>query len=105
MARLKRLASAAVSVALAAVMLTSCSAGRYCMSYSDNKQVNSGIYIYNIISELINQQYMSYYTGSTKECLIIYIYNIRHICIYSITILKSTLTYIFDFRHIYTPQH
>ena len=69
MARLKRLASAAVSVALAAVMLTSCSAGRYCMSYGDDKQVNSGIYIYNILSELINQQYISYYTGSTENVM------------------------------------
>ncbi|MBR6984794.1 MAG: hypothetical protein IKH75_14955, partial [Ruminococcus sp.] len=64
MSRLKRLASAAVSVAMAAVMLTSCSTGRYCMTYSGDKNVNSGIYIYNIISELLNQQYVMYYSGS-----------------------------------------
>lgn len=69
MSRLKRLASAAVSVAMAAVMLTSCSTGRYCMTYSGDKNVNSGIYIYNIISELLNQQYVMYYSGSSDNVM------------------------------------
>ena len=68
MAKLKRLASAVVSIAMAAVMLTSCNSGRYCMSY-DNKDINSGVYIYNIMSELLNQQYMMYYTGEDSSKL------------------------------------
>ena len=69
MGRLKKSACAALSVALSAAMLTSCSAGRYCMSYDDDKQVNSGIYIYNIVSEMINQQYLTYYTGNTESIM------------------------------------
>ena len=68
MAKLKRLASAVVSIALSAVMLTSCNSGRYCMSY-DDKNINSGVYIYNIMSELLNQQYMMYYTGEDANKL------------------------------------
>ena len=61
---LKRLACAAVSVAMAATMLTGCNNGRYIMSYDDT-DVNAGIYIYNIVSEMLNQQYMLYYKGSS----------------------------------------
>ena len=64
MRMLKRLACAAVSVAMAATMLTGCNNGRYIMSYDDT-DVNAGIYIYNIVSEMLNQQYMLYYKGSS----------------------------------------
>lgn len=62
---LKRLACAAVSVAMAASMLTGCDNGRYIMKYGDT-DVNSGIYIYNIVSEMLNQQYTLYYKGSSN---------------------------------------
>lgn len=62
---LKRLAAGIVSVAMAATMLTSCDNGRYVMSYGDT-DVNSGIYIYNIVSEMLNQQYMLYFKGSSN---------------------------------------
>lgn len=69
MAKLKRLACAVVSAALTASMLTGCNSGRYCMSYG-NKDVNSGVYIYNIVSELLSQQYMMYLTGEdTSEIM------------------------------------
>ena len=61
---LKRLACAAVSVAMTATMLTGCNNGRYVMSYGKT-DVNAGIYIYNIVSEMLNQQYMLYYKGSS----------------------------------------
>ena len=64
MRMLKRLACAAVSVAMTATMLTGCNNGRYVMSYGKT-DVNAGIYIYNIVSEMLNQQYMLYYKGSS----------------------------------------
>lgn len=65
---LKRLACAAVSVAMAASMLTGCESGRYVMSYGDT-DVNSGIYIYSIISEMLNQQYNLYIKGSSESVM------------------------------------
>lgn len=68
MKKLKRLAAAVVSAALAASMLTGCNNGRYVMSYGDT-DVNAGIYIYNIVSEMLNQQYTLYYKGSTGSVM------------------------------------
>lgn len=68
MRMLKRFAAGVVSVAMAAVMLSGCDSGRYVMSYGDT-DVNAGIYIYNIVSELLDRQYTLYYTGSTNDIM------------------------------------
>ena len=61
---LKKITAGIVSTAIAASMLTGCDSGRYVMSY-DGKDVNSGIYIYHVISEMLSQQYALYLKGSS----------------------------------------
>ena len=68
MKMLKRLAAGIVSIAMAATMLTGCNSGRYVMSY-DGNDVNSGIYIYNVLSELLSQQYTLYIKGSSDDIM------------------------------------
>ena len=68
MKMLKRLAAGIVSVAMAATMLTGCDSGRYVMNY-DGNDINSGIYIYNVLSELLTQQYNMYMKGSSDSIM------------------------------------
>lgn len=68
MKMLKRLAAGIVSIAMAATMLTGCNSGRYVMNY-DGNDINAGIYIYNVLSELLSQQYTLYIKGSSDDIM------------------------------------
>ena len=69
MKMLKRLAAGIVSIAMAATMLTGCNSGRYVMNY-DGNDINAGIYIYNVLSELLSQQYTLYIKGSSDDIMV-----------------------------------
>ena len=68
MKMLKRIAAGIVSIAMAATMLTGCNSGRYVMNY-DGNDINAGIYIYNVLSELQTQQYSLYIKGSSDDIM------------------------------------
>ena len=66
MADFKKIAAAAVAVAMCGACLTGCSDTKYIVSY-DNKKVNSGIYLYNMLSEMQQQMYMMSMTQQSTD--------------------------------------
>lgn len=66
MSRIKKIGAAVTSLALCAGMLSGCSETRYIISYGD-KNVNSGVYIYSMMTEMQNQILMMQYSQGVSD--------------------------------------